>query len=165
MPSSPHSPVKASTSKNNQRETIDKSGSPIASRLREKRSNWKERFSGSSQNFAYRMTLRVAKRKYSEAAIEATKLELRQLIQRGTMIPIRHVPQDERILPSLLNLTEKFDAFGQFQKLKARLCASGNFVDRTTYDHWNEVTTKTMNYESMMLFWQLDLSQRDPWYF
>jgi hypothetical protein len=54
------------------------------------------------------------------------------------------------VLPSLLNITEKFDASGEFVKMKGRLCAAGNYVDRTTYNHWSEVTSQTVKYESVM---------------
>jgi hypothetical protein len=117
---------------------------PVSSRLRPVRSSWRDK------SFAYRMSLRVAKKKYPEAAVAAASTELRQLIQRGTIVPVAYAPKDQRVLPSLLNITEKFDASGEFVKMKGRLCAAGNYVDRTTYNHWSEVTSQTVKYESVM---------------
>jgi hypothetical protein len=91
------------------------------------------------------MSLRVAKKKSPEPAIKAVTDEIKQLINRGTMIPVKCAPQNERILPSILNMTEKFGPNGEFIKMK-----SGNHVDRSTYNHFEEVTSRTMNYESLM---------------
>jgi hypothetical protein len=96
------------------------------------------------------MSLRVAKKKSPRPAIKAVTDEIKQLINSGTMVPVKCAPQNERILPSILNMTEKFGQNGEFIKMKARLCASGNLVDRSTYNHFEEVTSRTMNYESLM---------------
>jgi hypothetical protein len=55
-------------------------------------------------------------------------------MDRGTLHPVARVPRDSVILPSQLNITDKYDSNGKFEKIKGRLVATGKHVDRAIYD-------------------------------
>ena len=75
----------------------------------------------------------------------------RQLINRGTMVPVKCAPQNERILPSILNMTEKFGPNGEFIKNEGEICVPlGIMLIDPLTNHCEEVTSRTMNYESLM---------------
>ena len=97
---------------------------------------------------ANRMSVRQAledenadKRKASADAIEA---EIKQLMDIGAFHPIRVEQLSEqerkRIIPSHMFLKEKLLANGDFDRMKARLVAGGNFVDARSVGETNAPT-------------------------
>jgi hypothetical protein len=79
------------------------------------------------------------------------KAALSKLVQRKTFQSVHHVPKDQQVIPSNLFEVEKFDASGEYIKLKARLVAGGNRVDRSMYGSADETSAPTARFESVML--------------
>ena len=72
-----------------------------------------------------------------KAAREATRLELTQMLNKDvfTAKHISELTAEERkeIIPSMLNLKDKYSASDVFEKLKGRLCAGGHRQNREKY--------------------------------
>jgi hypothetical protein len=85
------------------------------------------------------------KRKASSNAIEA---EIRQLMDIGSFYPVRVEDLSElkrkRIIPSHMFLTEKLLANEDFDKMKARLVAGGNFLDARSVGETNAPTVNPL---------------------
>jgi hypothetical protein len=85
------------------------------------------------------------KRKASSDAIEA---EIKQLMDIGAFRPIRVEDLSEqerkRIIPSHMFLKEKLLANGDFDRMKARLVAGGNFVDARSVGETNAPTVNPL---------------------
>jgi hypothetical protein len=79
-------------------------------------------------------------------AKNATKQELRQLVEKGCFRPIDKSEinslheSNQRILPSKLFLKDKHKPDGTFGKLKARLVAGGHRQDHAEYDTVSSLT-------------------------
>ena len=96
------------------------------------------------QLYNFHITLKKAVRQFGDAAIDAIKLELRQLLDKGTFTPVKastlSSAQRKRVIRSSMFLKEKFNASGIFEKLKARLVANGSQQDRELYDNISSPT-------------------------
>ena len=71
---------------------------------------------------------------YSKEANESIFKELWQIDKKGTWVPVDvsqlSKNQYKKIVRTFMFLSEKYDAKGNFEKLKARLVAMGNLVDK-----------------------------------
>jgi hypothetical protein len=98
---------------------------PSARNLRPTRSSWKD--------YGLHISLRRALALYDDKAKAAIMAELRQMIAMNvwTAVLKRDIPPEHRdkIIPSSMFLKEKFLPSGEFDKLKARLVANGNFQE------------------------------------
>lgn len=100
---------------------------------------------------AYHMTLRKAETRFPELAKMAANAEMLQLVTSGTLEPVRYAPEGEKVIHSQLLITPKYDIDGELDKVKGRLVASGNEVDRSVYLNSSDTSSPTLKYESFML--------------
>eukprot|EP01030_Chromulinospumella_sphaerica_P034339 gene34339-biopygen9391 len=93
------------------------------------------------------ITVRYALETFPEAAPESMKKELQQMLDKGVFQAVRanELPLDQlkRRIPSSMFLKEKFDAQGQFEKLKSRLVAGGHRQDKELYGDISSPTAST----------------------
>ena len=110
---------------------------------------------------AYRISVRQTlqehnadKRKANSGAVEA---EIKQLMDIGAIHPIRVKDLGEqerkRIIPSYVFLKEKQLANGDFDRMKARLVARGNFVDARSVGE-----TNATNVNPLTVFFMLNVA-------
>ena len=83
-----------------------------------------------SRGKIYNISIKRALREMPQAADESIKAELTQLLSKGVFEPVKLSKESSKAIPSHLFLKEKFDAEGNFIKLKSRLVANGSFQDR-----------------------------------
>eukprot|EP01033_Poteriospumella_lacustris_P013361 gene13362-9567_t len=90
------------------------------------------RFIGNiKENYALNLSVIRAIETYGDAAIDAIKQELNQLVAKKTWIQTKSAKINSKSKHMLLK--EKFVATGAFDKLKARLVAGGHRTDPNTY--------------------------------
>jgi hypothetical protein len=73
---------------------------------------------------------------------------MKQLDERGTITPVRYSPRSERAIHSQLMITPKYGMDGSLTKMKGRLVASGNEVDRSNLPS-TSVTKELMDREAV----------------
>ena len=98
---------------------------------------------------SFRLSLKKASVQFPGLAEEAAAAEMAQLIASGAIVPIVAAPKDEKVLHSQLMLTPKYDVLGRLDKMKGRLVASGNEVDRSIFSSLSETSAPTMKYEGL----------------
>jgi histone deacetylase 1/2 len=95
------------------------------------------------ENFQYsfnQFTVREGIGKYGQKAKDAVIAEFRQLFKdKDAVMPVKrsdlsYAAQLRKVIRSSMFLKEKFDAFGNFEKLKARLVGDGRMQDKKLYD-------------------------------
>lgn len=129
--------------------------------LREKRSNWRNRVFRTAvkaiemdkTKYIYHTTIKQCTEKLGkDATIKAITEELTQMIDKGVWEPIMYedVTDKKSIIPSRLFLKEKFNAEGEFEKLKARLVGGGHKQDKTLYSE-DEISSPTMSTKSVFI--------------
>jgi hypothetical protein len=100
----------------------------------------------------YKLSVAQAVEKYGQRAEEATLDEFMQMKAKAVMKPVRSSDlspaQRERVIHSSLFLKEKYTESGEIERLKARLVASGNEMDRDLYSPGSSPTVAT---EAMMI--------------
>jgi hypothetical protein len=96
------------------------------------------------------MSLKTARQKRQQEAVDAAASELNQRVARKTFKPVYGAPAGHKVISSNLFEVEKFDASGNFLKLKARLVAGGHRVDRSLYHSLDETSAPTARFESVM---------------
>ena len=98
--------------------------------LRGHRSNWKEKYNRQAFHISVRRSLTL----FGESTtMKVLKKELKQMIDKQVWIPVNdnYLTSEERgqVIRSSVFLKEKFRADGSFDKLKARLVASGDMQE------------------------------------
>ena len=99
------------------------------------------------------MSVKAAVAKHGDDARDAARAELTQLLKtKKAMEPVRRHEltgtQTNKIIRSSMFLKAKFDAMGQFQKIKARLVANGKQQDQELYA---DVSSPTVALQSVMM--------------
>lgn len=102
------------------------------------------------ENFQYsfnQFTVKEGLEKHREKTKEAVVAEFVQLFRgKKALIPVKRRmltnAQLRKIIRSSMFLKEKFDAFGIFKKLKARLVGDGRMQDRTLYQYLKSPTAQ-----------------------
>jgi hypothetical protein len=85
------------------------------------------------RTIVYKLNIKSARVQYGSTADDSVWAELLQLLNQEVMVCLApgtvksRLANGERVLPSSLFLKEKRDAFGEFEKIKSRLVACGNF--------------------------------------
>eukprot|EP01030_Chromulinospumella_sphaerica_P034324 gene34324-biopygen8787 len=101
---------------------------------------------------AYNITVRAALKTFPTQAEESMKKELQQMLDKGVFQGVRaeDLPPEElkRRIPSSMFLKEKFNAQGDFEKLKARLVAGGHRQDKELY---GDVSSPTASATGVMI--------------
>ena len=98
-----------------------------------------------------------AKIKYGDKADSAILAEVHQMVEKDVwryLTPKESqdkLSSGEKIIPSSIFLKEKFDAFNNFEKLKARLVACGNFQDTEDGENKFESPTASLTVTLMAL--------------
>ena len=95
--------------------------------------------------YNFHTSVRRGLREHGEAAYEAIVKEFKQLFKdKKALIPVKKADlsqtQLKKILRSSMFLKEKYDAKGEFEKMKARLVADGRKQDRAMYPDNNSPT-------------------------
>jgi hypothetical protein len=87
---------------------------------------------------AFKISVHAAIKTYGDKAISVINDELRQMLEKKVFhgVLFTNLSKDERrnIIRSSMFLKEKFLSDGEFEKLKARLVASGDMQDREVYE-------------------------------
>jgi hypothetical protein len=95
----------------------------------------------------FKLSVTKAIQQFGAPARESIMAELRQFPERGVFVPVhaRHLspPAARDVIRSSMFLKEKFDATGNFEKLKARLVAGGDMQDPSDYDDISSPTAAT----------------------
>jgi hypothetical protein len=95
----------------------------------------------------FHFSVREGLAKYKDKAADAIKAELTQLCDKKVFSGVhwkRLSPEQRRkTIRSSMFLKDKFNANGDFEKLKARLVAGGDMQDRTNYDDVSSPTAST----------------------
>lgn len=102
------------------------------------------------ENFSYafsQFTVKEGLRRHGDHAKKAVIAEFKQLFEtKKALIPVALKSLDakkrRKILRSSMFLKEKFDAFGEFEKLKGRLVGDGRMQDRSLYQDLKSPTAK-----------------------
>ena len=98
--------------------------------------------------YACNMSMARALSKFKRTALEAIIKELSQLENKGVWKPCDTSTWSRRklkgVIRSNLFLKEKYLSTGEFDKLKARLVAMGNFQDKGLYDYHSELSSPTV---------------------
>jgi hypothetical protein len=115
-------------------------------------------------NYALNLSVKRATATYGDAATDAIKQELNQLVAKQTWIPIKSAKTNRRskhqnVLPCSMFLKEKFGASGAFDKIKARLVAGGHRTDPNSY-LTGEKSSLTAKHESVMAMLALAAKQQ-----
>ena len=116
----------------------DEGGARTSARQAERRSRSAE---------VYKLTVAQAIDKYGEKARQATLEEFIQMREKtvlGLVLFADLTPeQRSRVIHSSLFLKEKYDDAGELERIKARLVASGNEMDRALYSAGSSPTVAT----------------------
>lgn len=103
-------------------------------------------------SYGYNITVRKALKEMPEAAESSIKSELSQLLRKEVMIPVKwrslSAKQRKAAIRSFMFLKMKFQANGQFDKLKARLVANGAGQDKELY---GDISSPTAATSSLMM--------------
>ena len=93
------------------------------------------------------ISVKAALRDYPIAAKHAISLELQQMLDKKVWTPVhmRDLSSDQRcsVIRSSMFLKEKYLPNGEFEKLKARLVASGDQQDKSLYSNLSAATAAT----------------------
>ena len=117
---------------------------------RARKGSWKA-IQNNNIMMAFHLTMRQAEVKYPGLGTAAAASEMHQLISRGTIEPIYHAPKGEKLIHSQLMTTPKYDQEGELLKIKGRLVASGNEIDRTLYPSTSCTSAPTLKFEGLMV--------------
>lgn len=90
-----------------------------------------------NDSYVFNISVAQGMKKHGREAELSIEVELSQMIKKQVWEPVqyRQVPHGSVIIPSLMFLKEKFDASGNFVKIKSRLIAGGHMqegIDRPT---------------------------------
>jgi hypothetical protein len=98
--------------------------------------------------FIYNISVSEGLRKHGTTAEDSIKAELQQMLDKEVWRPVRfhEVPKNITIMPSFMFLKEKYDAHGQFVKVKSRLVAGGHVQANT----WEQTSSPTVSLTSIM---------------
>ena len=101
----------------------------------------------------YRTSVIKALREHGDHAYRAIVAELKQLLRDKKALAPRHrgdlsARQLKSVIRSFMFLKTKFDALGNFDKLKARLVGDGASQDKTLYDN---ISSPTVALQSVMM--------------
>jgi hypothetical protein len=137
----------------------DEEGSPVPPLRRSTRSNI-----GKKPEYSRTFHISVKKgiREYGSAAEDAIEAELRQLaVDRDAWTPVHPhsltAEQKRKALRSLMFLDVKYDAMGNFDKIKGRLVGNGAQQDRALYDN---ISSPTAMLQSLMMTLTIAASER-----
>ena len=101
--------------------------------------------------FAFNLTLKKATKEFGEeSAQRAVRAELRQLHEKRVWKPVKATQRlslGKKVLPSMLFLKDKYDAYNTFEKLKGRLVAGGHMQIL----HGDDSESPAVNFASVML--------------
>ncbi len=103
------------------------------------------------------MSVKQAVRESGDLAKEAVRKEISQMIERKVWerVSARDIDwadKNNQVIPSSIFLKNKFDASGNFIKIKARLVANGNFEKDTLMDKFQHASpTVCLNIVTIML--------------
>jgi hypothetical protein len=100
---------------------------------------------------SFYLSLKRAEESFTGVATQAAVAEMKQLDERGTITPVRYSPRGERAIHSQLMITPKYGMDGSLTKMKGRLVASGNEVDRSVFGSQSETAAPTLKFEGLML--------------
>jgi len=114
---------------------------------RTRRFNWRTRH---GELAAFHISVKRAEERFPGKGIEAAAVEMNQLIERKTIVPVAYAPKSEKIIHSQLFMNPKYDLEGNLKKVKGRLVASGNEVDRSMYDS-SSTAAPTIKFEGLMI--------------
>ena len=87
-------------------------------------------------------------RLYDEVASASLTAEITQMVEKGVWTPVYRSEVTGKVIRSSLFFKEKSSQTGVFEKLKARLVASGNMQDRQLYE---DVSSPTVSLSSLLL--------------
>jgi hypothetical protein len=98
-----------------------------------------------SRELLYNMTVQQGINKLGRPAVEAVVREMLQMVDtkdvfEGVELESLSDNMIQRVITSSMFITEKFDADGVFEKVKARLVAGGHLQDRNIYDNGSSPT-------------------------
>jgi hypothetical protein len=96
---------------------------------------------------SFHLSLKRAEESFPGVATQAAVAEMKQLDERGTITPVRYSPRGERAIHSQLMITPKYGMDGSLTKMKGRLVASGNEVDRSVFGSQSETAAPTLKFE------------------
>ena len=94
----------------------------------------------------FHVSIKEAINKHGKMAEEAIDKELIQMHDKKVFKFVNHVPTGNKIIPSSMFLKEKFNSDGNFDKLKARLVACGNFQEAMNYN----TSSPTVKHETIL---------------
>lgn len=81
-----------------------------------------------------KLTVRLAMKMFKEKTLDAIFKELKQIDEKGTWTPVDFTTisksQFKKVVRTFMFLSEKYGPTGEFEKLKARLVAMGNQMDK-----------------------------------
>jgi hypothetical protein len=90
-----------------------------------------------NESYVFNISVAQGLQRHGKHAVTSIETELSQMINKGVWEPVRYqqVPRGSSIIPSFIFLKEKYDASGNFIKIKSRLVAGGHMqgdIDRQT---------------------------------
>lgn len=112
-------------------------------------------------NYAFStLSLKEGIVKHKGAAVDAATKELRQMYDQGVFKPVKvsEIKKGCKVIGSFMFLKEKYLPNGEFDKLKMRLVAGGNWQNRLDYD---DLSSPTVSIVSVLAF--LALCARGEW--
>jgi hypothetical protein len=118
---------------------------------RRPRTTWRDVRLSNNALVSFHMSLKRAEERFPGLAREAACAELLQLDERGTIVPVRYAPDGYQAIHSQLMVTPKYDMDGNLLKMKGRLVASGNEVDRSVFTSQAETAAPTLKFEGLMV--------------
>jgi hypothetical protein len=97
------------------------------------------------------LTIRQASRQYPGLVDQAVRKEIRQLVERGTFVPVHSAPRGERVVHSSVMMTPKYGDNGELALMKGRLVAAGNEVDQSLYSREDTSSPPVSNLSMMAI--------------
>jgi hypothetical protein len=91
-------------------------------------------------------------KKWGNAAQDAVAAEIKSMLEKGVFIPANPRRITKRLIRSFIFLKEKYDANGNFDRIKARLVAGGNEQDKSLYD---DLSSPTCSIQSLFIVVQI----------
>jgi len=93
------------------------------------------------------LSMKKAIKEYGQVAIDACKDEMFQMfLDKKVLVPVKwnslSKNQRSKIVKSFMFLTEKFDAMGMFERMKARLVGDGRMQDQNVYQNRSSPTAQ-----------------------
>jgi hypothetical protein len=118
-------------------------------------------------HYGFVITVKKGIQLYGENAKDAIKVELKQLHDKQSWMPLTQEQLKKlqsnksanKIIRSHMVLKEKFDSRGEFEKLKARVVAGGNEQDRTVYAN-TEIASYTVDITSVFMVLIIAVKQK-----